>query len=103
MESTLILESQRYAQCWCGKEEKEIGCGEGKEHNTLLRDDLRGWVDSAAIIFLKGVYIYINRYISDQIFHMIGFLIAGFTDAINHVIHYHLHLTSALALPPFFI
>ena len=31
---------------------------------------------------------------------MIGFSIAGFINAINHVIHRHLLLTSALALPP---
>ena len=31
---------------------------------------------------------------------MIGFSIAGFTNAINHVIHHHLLLTSALVLPP---
>ena len=31
---------------------------------------------------------------------MIGILIAGFTNAINHVIDHHLLLTSALALPP---
>jgi hypothetical protein len=31
---------------------------------------------------------------------MIDFLIAGFTNAINHVIHHLLLLTSALALPP---
>jgi hypothetical protein len=31
---------------------------------------------------------------------MIGFLIAEFTNAINHVIHHHLHLISALDLPP---
>ena len=33
-------------------------------------------------------------------YYLIGFLIAGFTNAINHVIHHHLHLTSDLALPP---
>ena len=31
---------------------------------------------------------------------MIDFLIAGFTNAINHVIHHLLHLTFALVPPP---
>ena len=43
----------------------------GKNRNVLLKDNLRGWVDSAAITSAKGaqyIYIFLLYYFSDQIF-----------------------------------
>ena len=76
-----------------------------KERNgsVLLKDNLLGWVDSAAITSVKGAYFsfHITPLYSDhQIILMVGFLIAGFTNVINHVIHHHLLPISALVLPP---
>ena len=75
----------------------------GRNGSVLLKDNLLGWVDSAAITSVKGAYFSFHispSYSYHQIFFMIGFLIAGFTNVINLVIHHHLLPISALVLPP---
>ena len=87
------------ARCWCGKEEREIRCGEGDEKECFVVGQ-PPWMGRFSCDEPCERYAFICFAAWFPITVTIDFSIAEFTNVKNHVIHHHPHLATVLILHP---
>ena len=59
VENVINARLKKWLDVGVERKRRRLDVEKGKNSNVSLRDNLRGWVDSAAITSVKGAYIYI--------------------------------------------